>query len=56
MKNQKQNMRYDYMSNEQKIIDNLVYEIYGLNADDIKEVETWYLRRYPKFARFAEVE
>ena len=53
---QNQNPRYDYMSNEQKEIDKLVYEMYGLNEDDIKEVETWYARRYPKLARFAEVE
>ncbi|MFA5033255.1 MAG: Eco57I restriction-modification methylase domain-containing protein [bacterium] len=51
---QKQNPRYDYMSNEQKEIDKLVYEMYGLNADDIREVETWYARRYPKLARFCE--
>ena len=56
IENQKQNPRYDYMSNEQKEIDKLVYEMYGLNDDDIKEVETWYARRYPKLARFAEVE
>lgn len=53
---QKQNPRYDYMSNEQKEIDKLVYEMYGLNEDDIKEVETWYARRYPKLARFAPVD
>ncbi|MEW6615089.1 MAG: DNA methyltransferase [Thermodesulfobacteriota bacterium] len=52
---QKQNPRYDYMSNEQKEIDKLVYEMYGLNAEDIREVETWYARRYPKLARFCEV-
>jgi len=54
--NQKQNPRYDYMSNEQKEIDKLVYEMYGLNDNDIKEVETWYARRYPKLARFAEID
>ena len=52
---QKQNPRYDYMSNEQKEIDKLVYEMYGLNKDDIHEVETWYARRYPKLARFCEI-
>jgi len=40
------------MSNEQKEIDKLVYEMYGLNKDNIREVETWYARRYPKLARF----
>ena len=44
------------MSNEQKEIDKLVYEMYGLNDNDIKEVETWYARRYPKLARFAEID
>jgi hypothetical protein len=52
---QKQNPRYNYMSNEQKGIDKLVYEMYGLNDDDIREVETWYARRYPKLARFCEI-
>jgi len=53
---QKQNPRYDYMSNEQKKIDKLVYEMYGLNKDDIREVETWYARRYPKLARFCDID
>ncbi len=52
---QRKNCRYDYMSNEQKEIDKLVYKMYGLNADDIKEVETWYARRYPKLARFCNI-
>jgi hypothetical protein len=47
--------RYDYMSNKQKEIDNLVYEMYGLNTNDIREVETWYARRYPKLARFCQI-
>lgn len=28
--------------------------MYGLNKDDIREVETWYARRYPKLARFCD--
>ena len=44
------------MSNEQKEIDKLVYEMYGLNADDIEEVETWYARRYLKLARFCDIK
>lgn len=44
------NPRYDYASHEQIEIDRLVYEAYGLNTDDIQEVETWYARRYPKLA------
>jgi len=49
---QKQNLRYDYLSNKQKEVDKMVYEMYGLNKDDIKEVETWYARRYPKLSNF----
>ena len=32
-------------------IDKLVYEAYGLNAEDIEEVENWYARRYPKLSK-----
>ena len=48
---QKQFPRYDYASNEQIEIDKLVYEMYGLNEEDIQEVENWYVRRYPKLVR-----
>ena len=51
---QKSNPRYAYMTNEQIEIDRLVYEMYNLNADDIKEVEDWYWRRYPKLAKVIE--
>ena len=44
------NLRYDYASHEQIEIDKLVYDAYGLNDDDINEVETWFARRYPKLA------
>lgn len=47
---QQQNHRYNYASNEQKEIDRVVGELYGLNEDDIREVELWYCRRYPKLA------
>jgi hypothetical protein len=52
---QKQNNRYDYMSNEQKEIDGLVYELYGLNKTDIQEVEKWYARRYPKLRKWCYI-
>ena len=32
-------------------IDRLVYEAYGLNAEDIAKVENWYARRYPKLSQ-----
>lgn len=47
---QKKQKHYDYASHEQIDIDRLVYEAYGLNADDIQEVENWYARRYPKLS------
>ena len=28
--------------------------MYGLNEDDIREVETWYARRYPKLAKHVD--
>lgn len=53
---QKRNSRYDYMNKEQKEIDKLVYDMYGLDNDDIREVETWYARRYPRLARFCDIK
>ena len=47
---QKANPRYPYHLHEQKEIDTLVYELYGLDADDIREVELWFCRRYPLLA------
>ncbi len=56
---QKTDGRYDY-STDQKGIDALIYEIYGLNEEDVREVELWYCRRYPKLAEaqglMAEIE
>jgi hypothetical protein len=52
---QKENPRYDYINKEQKEIEKLVYEMYGLDDDDIREIETWYARRYPKLARFCNI-
>jgi len=51
---QKQNLKYDYMTNEQIEIDKLIYEMYNLNEEDIEEVENWYFRRYPKLAKVIE--
>ena len=49
--NDTQTSKYDYASNEQLDIDAAVYAAYGLNADDVREVEHWYARRYPTLAR-----
>ena len=48
IEHQRTNLSYDYASNEQLEIDRLVYETYGLSEADIREVEDWYARRYPK--------
>jgi hypothetical protein len=50
IKKQKSNRHYDYASHEQIEIDKLVYEAYGLNAEDVQEVEKWYTRRYGKLS------
>jgi type I restriction-modification system DNA methylase subunit len=47
---QKADPRYPYHLHEQKEIDRLVYQLYGLNEEDIREVELWYCRRYPRLA------
>ncbi len=47
---QHSNPRYEYSTNEQIYIDQVVYKSYGLNEVDIREVEDWYARRYPKLA------
>lgn len=48
---QKIDAKYDYASNEQIKIDKIIYEAYGLQRDDVIEVEKWYERRYPKLAK-----
>ena len=52
--NQKSNPRYNYMTNEQVEIDRLVYQMYNLNDEDVREVEDWFFRRYPRLARVIE--
>lgn len=51
---------YPYYLNEQKKIDALIYDLYGMSEQDIREVKLWYCRRYPALARaqgvYAEVE
>jgi hypothetical protein len=53
IENQRFKTDYNYFLFEQKEIDRLVYELYGLNEEDINEVETWFARRYPKLANYA---
>lgn len=47
---QKVDPRYRYDQNEQLEIDCLVYELYDLDENDIREVELWFARRYDKLA------
>lgn len=47
---QKRNPRYPYYKHEQREINQFVHGLYGLDADDIREIELWYARRYPKLA------
>jgi hypothetical protein len=47
---QQQDSQYSYHLHEQKEIDALVYQLYGLFDDDVREVELWYCRRYSKLA------
>lgn len=47
--------KYNYISNEQKKIDAIVFNLHGLDEEDFIEVETWYARRYPKLARLCDI-
>jgi len=47
---QRINSKYSYHLHEQKEIDAIIYQLYGLNDEDIREVELWYCRRYYKLA------
>jgi len=51
IKKQKENPNYSYQDHEQIEIDDLVYEIFGLDQELIDEVETWYARRYYNLVR-----
>lgn len=55
IRRQQSDPHYDFISNEQKEIDELIYKLYGFNKDDIREVETWYARRYPKLAKYCDI-
>jgi len=56
IKKQKNDPGYDYQNHEQVEIDDLVYEVFGLDQELIGEVETWYARRYPKLIRKTSLE
>jgi hypothetical protein len=56
IENQHYDLKYDYMNNEQKLLDECIYDMYGLDESDIREVETWYARRYPKLAHLCDID
>jgi hypothetical protein len=47
---QKADLRYPYHAHEQQEIDRIVYELFDLTDEDIREIELWYCRRYPRLA------
>jgi N-6 DNA Methylase len=47
---QKKDLRYSYYLHEQKELDDLLYKLYGLSDEDIREIELWYCRRYSRLA------
>jgi len=47
---QKSDPRYPYHLHEQREIDALVYRLYDLSPEDVREIELWYCRRYERLA------
>ncbi len=52
---QKIQPRYPYHLHEQKEIDKIVGELYGLDENDLREVAFWHCRRYPKLSKAQEL-
>ncbi|MBI2304144.1 MAG: N-6 DNA methylase [Chloroflexi bacterium] len=48
---QKADPAYPYHQHQQKELDRCVYRLYRLNQEHIREIECWFLRRYPTLAR-----
>lgn len=48
---QKEEEYYPYHLHEQKLVDALVYKLFGLTEEDIREINLWYCRRYLTLAR-----
>jgi hypothetical protein len=48
--NQRTELRYAYWLNEQKELDAIIYALYALAPDAIREIELWYCRRYRMLA------
>ena len=54
IRKQRDEPKYDYMTDEQVEINQLVCKIFNLNEKDVTEVENWFWRRYTKLARAIE--
>jgi hypothetical protein len=54
--NQQKDNEYDFLGNEQKDLDALVYQLFNLTSEQINEVEIWFARRYPKLAKYAYIK
>lgn len=47
---QREDGDYSFHSDEQSVINEILYRVIGFTQDDIREIELWYCRRYPKLA------
>jgi hypothetical protein len=52
VENQHSDPRYPYHLHEQIEIDRLVYQLFDLTDEDVREVESWYGRRYARLSKF----
>ncbi|HLO16785.1 MAG TPA: hypothetical protein VK206_18270 [Anaerolineales bacterium] len=48
---QKRDPRYPYHMYEQKQLDEFIYQLYGVDDKDVREIKLWYCRRYQRLAR-----
>jgi len=51
VRKQQTDTRYPFWLYEQKELDSIIYDLFGLSFEDIREIELWYCRRYPKLAK-----
>lgn len=51
VRKQIENSLYPYYKHEQISIDELIYNLYELTKEDVREIELWYCRKYPLLAK-----
>lgn len=51
---QRRDSKYDY-SQDENLINEVIYKFYGLSDSEINEVEIWFARRYPKLAHLCDI-